>query len=159
MTRMRRAAIRLQVWMDGVVPVTRGGVVLVIVGFVLLAVATVVGVVQIERLSDRQLRSQSSAIEALALEASVRETALRFEAQTRAFEACEDAAEGRMALRATMTDLYDAVEEVGGPVLDELIDEQRRLLDERRPPLDPADCVRPEPPEPIPLPPISDGDD
>lgn len=131
-------------WLGETVEVTKGGVVLQLVGWGIVATASVVGVIQVERLSDRQLDDLARALAAIEYETEVRE-----------YAACAQAVEGRAALRETMIDLYDGVALLDGETIDAFAAAQRALLDERRPSLSLADDC-PQPPEPRNL---IDGDD
>jgi hypothetical protein len=164
--RVRSRLSRMREWLGTKTETTRGGVLLMIVGWVIIASASFVGVVQVNRLSDRQLRDINATVAALEYETLVRE-----------YATCVQAVEGRAALRETMNDHYDAsrdqmidllnaVGEIGGPVVDQLVAdqsatvearriEQRDALDERRPSMTLADDC-PEPPDPRH---IADGDD
>ena len=135
MRRIRDRVAAIRVWLDAEVTMTRAGVAWIMMGFVVLAGASIVGVLKVESLSDQQLRDVGIALDAVRHEAAVRE-----------YQACAQAVEGRLALRETMIDLYVGVAALGGETADLFAEQQRRLLDERRPPLSLADC--PEPPQP-----------
>lgn len=166
--RMSEMYDRLVDWITTTVQITRGGVVLIVAGFTVLTVFNVVGAWRTEQIGDQRARDLETLIAAVSYEGSLR-----------AYETCVTAVEGRLALRETMLDEYDAVrdtmvdfltaiEVVGGETVDALAaeqrrlvearrDEQRRLLDQRRPSITIADDC---PPRPEPLPPaVHDGDD